>query len=366
MKLYVILRGFPGLGRVVAGLALMEQLRFKGWECRIATYGRGLAAIKEGNYNRFISFDDEINEGVSSIGIIPVSRFGEAIISDIYNWNPDLILCDGEPLMLETMSIIGLSNRTITLANQFDLFNHNNQYSSQKFFSYMYNKAGMILLHGLAINRDKETAKCKIMNTIIRPEIINLGNLYKKCDSCKSNRIVGIIGGGMYKANKEFKESSVKIAKLFIRLAKYNKDKKFFLYCNGISYGDNSKLDEDIPNNISIILEYSSPSEMYNNAELVIARAGRNTISELIFLKKKAIVIPTVKHDFRGGEQKENIINAEIITNGNIVGFESYNDINALDVLFKELLNKQTHEYDWVPGNDIAVNEILKFKNERI
>ena len=366
MKAYVILRGFPGLGRVVGGLALVEQLKNYAWEFKIATYGRGLAAIKERGFCETQVSDVERNDGISSIGIIPVSRFGEAILSEIDKWKPDLIICDGEPLLLEAMAIIGLKNKVVALVNQFDLFNPRNQYSSQKYFSHLYNQSGMILLHGLEINESMQTDKCKIMNTIIRPEVIELGNANANNNSCKAGKIVGIIGGGIYKANRDFKVSSIRIAEIFVQLARLNKGREFVLYFNDFEHECPYELDKNIPDNISIIDRYASPNEMYSNAELVIARAGRNTISELIFLKKKAMVIPTTKHDFRSGEQEYNIFNAEKITNGNIIGLKLNCDTEEMNLILKKQLEKQAYKYTWNPGNDKAVNEILNFKKKNM
>ena len=42
MKVYSILRGIPGLGRMVGSLALLENLGNIGYQIRIASYGQAV------------------------------------------------------------------------------------------------------------------------------------------------------------------------------------------------------------------------------------------------------------------------------------------------------------------------------------
>lgn len=356
MKVYSILRGIPGLGRMVGSLALLENLGNIGYQIRIASYGQAVTTgvnFKGLDINKVKAYS---KDNISSIGIIPVSKFGEEIFCDIKEWNPDIIICDGEPLMIEALYYAGFKKKVVAIANRLDIKNPNNQWSSEIYFSKLYSYAELVIVHGLwndniVLSLPKSYYK---LNTMIRPEIISL-----KTDVVKS-KIVGIIGGGTWDGGNNFRKSAVRFIEIINELAKYDNKNHFVIYCNDVrlakccdEYFDDLKVD--------IISKYTSPQNIYKDAKLVLARGGRNTLSELIYLKIPAIAYASYKNDYRSGEQGENITIANQISNGLICEGILDDSISVWKKLYTEQLGRSVKEYSWKPGNQEAVKIIKSF-----
>lgn len=98
---------------------------------------------------------------------------------------------------------------------------------------------------------------------------------------------------------------------------------------------------------------------MYLNTNLVICRSGRNTVSELLYLNMPALLI-SAGDDFRGREQKYNIMKAESLSNGQITGFDiSLTSYDLAQVVKNKINNRQVIENQFEPGNKHLIN-ILK------
>ena len=81
MKIAGIFRGFPGLGRVVSGVELVTHFKDNyNAVIRVFSYLQGEKYLKQKGFmtNHSVSEHD-----FSSIGIIPVSAFGEYIFNQI-------------------------------------------------------------------------------------------------------------------------------------------------------------------------------------------------------------------------------------------------------------------------------------------
>ena len=94
MRILGIFRGFPGLGRVVSGVGILETLREKyNCEVEIISYLQGkdyLALTGDYKMPEVTSFD------YCSIGLLPTNRMGLYIHERIKQIRPDIVLIDGE------------------------------------------------------------------------------------------------------------------------------------------------------------------------------------------------------------------------------------------------------------------------------
>jgi hypothetical protein len=121
MRVVAILRGFPGLGRVIAGIELLDLLK-KNYaaEIHLFTYMQGSSYAQSLGFqvNAPVDYRD-----LSSIGITPVSRYGESIIECIKTLPADLVIIDGEPLFIELLKLLRLKCKIISLLNPFDIKN---------------------------------------------------------------------------------------------------------------------------------------------------------------------------------------------------------------------------------------------------
>lgn len=364
MRVIGIFRGFPGLGRVVSGAGILKELQNSGHDVIAYTYMAGRAVLQD--YQISLLVDDmPTEEDIFSIGINPVGVIGPKIIDVIVNENPDIVIIDGEPLLLSLLSKIIPPKKIVALLNPSDYLNNNVPRSTNIFFSSLYQKAGTVIIHGIdnSLVKDEnldcnEVSKIRFLNTIIRPEILCLNRnlLYKSVET------VGVIlGGGAYNASANFFNSTIDIGQIVFSLAKERPDVLVSVFCNDERISCRLK---DCINrqNIRIYNEYVPPSAIYEN-DFFIVRGGRNTISELLYLNKRGIVF-TTKDLHRHGEQGQNAISAERISKG----FIKYMDINIpiskiIDVIWAPY-SVQECEYNFIPGNATAINILSRLGNE--
>lgn len=362
MKIYAILRGFPGLGRVIAGFELLKhfEINYKA-EIKISTYFQGENYINSKGCNTSIKIDDK---DVSSVGIISVSKSGEKIIEDILLFNPDLVLIDGEPILLHNLKISYPGLYVISLLNPFDINNPHNQKSSQDFFIHMFSFADFSIVHGLWHEKKPVGFNKYIsINSIVRDSI----NEIPKTENSKT--IVCLLGGGSKSVNSGFTSGTIEIAKQVIDIAQIIKKINFKIYTSDLYIKTEILRHISIcdirAENISLIDCITDETEIYKKASMVIARAGRNTISELLTMNMPSIIIPTTSN-FRGSEQLRNC--KKIISDNytNIKAHYLEEGSNALKLKMLQLIDTSINNNEvFRPGNKTAFKAIIDTLNEQ-
>jgi len=343
MKAIGIFRGFPGLGRVVAGLDILNQLQLSAnLEAIVYTYLQG----NELNNSYNFQFNEiENSSDISSIGIIPVSKSGETIINSIEEYNPDFILIDGEPLLLTTIKLRFPRIIVIALLNPFDVENPNNQLSSQLFFQDCYSKADLSIVHGLWNVERPSIFKNSFysINTFIRHELeeINL--------DAKGNRIACVLGGGTVNSGEQFFENTIQISKQVVELASKQTNFLFDIYCGCETVYSRVKQSLNGSSNIKLHQHIHPPTQLYSSTKAVISRAGRNTVSELLSLNIPALLFPT-SCEVRGTEQQANISFAQNAS-PNIFGVNLSTDSTTMENLFNKIISVDTPSIQWTSGN---------------
>ena len=354
MKAIGIFRGFPGLGRVVAGLDILNQLQIStNLEVIVYSYFQGSQLSKS---YRFDFRNIENKSDISSIGIIPVSRGGEAIIDSIEEYSPDFVLIDGEPLLVMAIKLRFPGLIIVTLLNPFDVENPNNNLSSQLFFNECYSKADIAIVHGLWKVEKPSSFKKSFhsINTFVRHDINEI------ITDTNSNRIACILGGGAVNSSELFFENTIRISQEIIELA--NKQPKYFfdIYCGCETVYSRVNTIKNEALNINIHSHIHSIPQLYNSTKAVISRAGRNTISELLSLKKPAILFST-GCEVRGTEQQANIKVAQYIS-PNIFGVTLSTNSNTMEGVFNKIISNDRNKVQWTSGNkdlfEILQNEL--------
>lgn len=363
MKVYAVLRGFPGLGRVIAGFELLRHLEshYKAI-IKVSTYFQGDGYINTKGYSSSIKVDEK---DVSSVGIISVSKSGEKIIEDIVSFNPDIVIIDGEPILLQNLKISYPNLQIVSLLNPFDINNPHNQKSSKDFFSYMYSFADLSIVHGLWEEKKPINFKNILsINSIVRDSIPAI------LPSENSNSIICLLGGGSKSVNSGFTSGTIEIAKQVIDLAISNEKLDFTIYTsdeiikNKIT--NHIKAIEFDFKNLKVVGSITDEKEIYSKARLVIARAGRNTISELLTISMPSIIIPTTAN-FRGSEQLTNCTRIESFNFPNIKAHNLDSGSDMLNQKMLQLLNTSFTKKNevFVPGNKKAINALLAMMNRQ-
>jgi UDP-N-acetylglucosamine:LPS N-acetylglucosamine transferase len=96
---------------------------------------------------------------------------------------------------------------------------------------------------------------------------------------------------------------------------------------------------------------------MYNSARMVIARAGRNVVSELLYLNIPGLLIAT-NGDYRSKEQEKNIDMMISVSNHL---FDKFNILDDDDILIEKIQKKLDRDHidnKFKPGNDYAIHII--------
>jgi predicted glycosyltransferase len=351
MKIAGIFRGFPGLGRVVAGVEILEYFKINfGAIVRIFSYLQGEEYLKQKGY----SIDFEVQSyDYSSIGIIPISSYGEHIINQISEFEPDIIIVDGEPLMVQSLKLTFQNTKIVSLLNPFDIENPYNQPSSSKYLRKLYSYADITIVHGLwKVQAPEGFKNFYSVNTIIRTDIISMTL------STASNKISCILGGGTVNSKNVFLQKSESIVSKCVELAEYLPDYEIHIFCGS------SNIAECVNQmvrfkNVIIHSNIESSKTYYADSNLIITRAGRNTLSEILFLGIPAIVIPT-GCNFRSKEQLTNIQKAKLFSEDYMTAFNEECDAMKLSVACKNMMSlNKCQSKTWNPGNTDTVEIII-------
>ncbi len=279
-KILGIFRGFPGLGRVVAGVSLLETLR-DDYDCdvRIISYLQGNKYLESHGY---VNLTEATPMDYCSIGLLPTNKMGVYIHDTISDFMPDAILIDGEPLILQSIKISHPNIKIITLLNPADVNNPHNDKEAMDYFNAMYSLSDLAIVHGLrSVEKDQRYKNLISINTIIRREIIAIKNI-------PTNNIYCVLGGGTVNVSHQFEDSTLKIGMLCLKAASQLPDYTMHIICSSQNIFKALK-ENNYAKNIRLYNDIVSPQHYYSNAGLVITRSGRNTLSELAFLGIPAI-----------------------------------------------------------------------------
>jgi hypothetical protein len=358
MKVAGIFRGFPGLGRVVSGVELITHFK-DHFNADIQVYSY-LQGEKYLNQKGFTTNHSVSEHDFSSIGIIPVSAYGEYIFNQIADFNPDIVIIDGEPLILQSLRVVYPNLKIVALLNPFDVHNPYNQSSSSLIFNDMYSKANLAIVHGFwKLEKPYKYNEFLSINTIIRKEVLSIKPTFSK------NKICCILGGGTVNSKIEFQEKSISIAYKCIQLADVFRDFEIHIFCSNKQIY-NEVIKNKKQSNTFVHANIEDCNEYYSDSKLIIARAGRNTISEVLYLGIPTIVIPT-GCKFRSKEQKTNAEIIEKISSNKIININEDIDINELINQCKMMLKIENQISPiWVPGNAQAIDLILNLYNSQL
>lgn len=343
MKAIGIFRGFPGLGRVVAGLDILIQLQVSAkLEAIVFTYFQGYELRKSYNFD-FRNIENR--NDISSIGIIPVSKSGETIIDSIEEYNPDFVLIDGEPLLVTAIKLRFPKLIVVALLNPFDVENPHNNLSSQLFFKECYSKADITIVHGLLKVEKPATFNKSFhsINTFIRHDLDEI------IPDANSNRIACILGGGTVNSSDLFFENTIRISQQIIELANKQADFFFDIYCGCETVYSRVNQFRSGVSNIDIHKHIHNPNQLYKSTKAVISRGGRNTVSELLSLNLPAILFSTTC-EVRGTEQQANISIAQTVS-PNIFGVTLSTDSNTIEGMFNKIISANASKIEWTSGN---------------
>lgn len=359
-KIYGIFRGFPGLGRVSAGIALLKDLEKQGYQIGAISYYQGSSALRKQGIPILLEYEPE-DRDITSIGINPITEFSSKVAECIKEGEPDIIIFDGEPLLQSVLGDVFPKSKIISLLNPSDLYNETLPEFKINFYHKNYLACGNAIVHGIGLkNETVAMGECNVYHipTIIREEVLSISSSYKA-----SKRIVGILGGGSVNSSKSFIKSTVDMGVKIASIAKIMNQYDFDIYCNDdyIKQEIEGRIKEVA--NVEIISNYTAPKDIYDSACFAIVRAGRNVASELLYLNIPGLLIAT-DGDYRSQEQEKNI--RLMIEVGDTL-FDKFtlleDDISIVNKI-NTMIEGRTREKLIHPGNEISIDIIKKVLEE--
>ena len=346
-KILGIFRGFPGLGRVVAGVSLMETLHKKfGCAIKFISYLQGKKYLQTRGFN---DLPNATTYDYSSIGLLPTNKMGVYIHNTVKNFLPDLIILDGEPLILHSLKISYPNLPVAILLNPSDVDNPKNDKEAMDFFNALYSSADLAIVHGLRkVTNIYNYRNFISVGTILRQEIFNIKPTLGKEIFC-------ILGGGTVNSEDNFKNSTLNIAELCIKAAPFILDYRVHIVssCQEI-FNELNK--NPLPRNVILPENIIDAQDYYSKAGLVIARAGRNTLSELVYLGIPAIAFVS-NSSYRAAEQTQNLksLNAK-----NILAAPANIELDKFVSLCRKILNSPVQQNKFQCGNEVALEKIFE------
>lgn len=345
-KILGIFRGFPGLGRVVSGISLLETLKERyGYDIRIITYLQGNRYLELKGYT---GLQEAVPMDYCSIGLLPTNKMGSHIHQTVKEFKPDVIVVDGEPLIIQSIKLSHKQVKVVALLNPADVDNPSNEKEAMDFFNNSYSLADLAVIHGLReITPPSQYRDYISVGTIIRNEVIEIENHPQKDIYC-------LLGGGTYNVGHQFSESTIRIGELCMKVAYSLPSYKMHIVCSSQNIYD--ALSENvIPRNVIMHNQVLNPSQYYSDACLIISRSGRNTLSELAYLGIPAISFIS-GCIYRIEEQKQNM---ESLSDSNIISASL--DINPDDLknLCLQQIGKENRKNNFECGNEKVIEQIL-------
>ena len=223
-KILGIFRGFPGLGRVVSGVSLLETLRDEyGYSIEIISYLQGNRYLELKGYK---NLHEVVPMDYCSIGLLPTNVIGTYIHEKIRCFLPDVVIIDGEPLIIQALRISYPKLKIVALLNPADIENEQNDKDAMRYFNAMYSLSDLAIVHGLrSVSKIGSYKKIVSVNTILRKEIL-------KVNTNRTNNIFCLLGGGTVNVGYSFSESTIQIAKLSMDASEYLKEYKMHIVCS--------------------------------------------------------------------------------------------------------------------------------------
>lgn len=346
----------------------MLKATYYDYQSLFLTYYTGYRFLKSLEYPVVDLLDGNLQIGQSAF-CTPFGLETKKCVAAIEQFQPDLIINDGEPYLIEvTRDILKLP--ALVLAHPADLYSSANSKLAIDLFRYFYSKADLVMAHGLGRIPPDQTRIGGKAGTVIETNTIIRDRLYQQTLVSQpeivttSPFVVGVLGGGSQNVSSQFQAGTATFGAWMIQACNELGIHQATLYCADRAIYQTLKTIPSPQTALKLVADPIDNSTDIIQADLVIGRAGRNLLSELIALGKRGIVVPVNAEKFRAGNQLQT---AEMAVNLNpnlhlaLVqeGYDAFRDTLRRAIA----ANYQT--IHWQPGNATALAAIQEFLSRR-
>lgn len=314
LRIYYVLRGYPGLGRVMGGVALHETLRAKlgnQYQGRFASYLAGYRYLSGTCHSTLELFPDDFRLTPNAY-LNPLGHESMLLAEDLQRFRPDRVVVDGEPFCIAWLKdVLGLP--VTALAHPADFYNPSNNALASALFRYYFCQADQLFVHGLEPLPSEVASELKARTslietrTLVKPAIHVEGKRRRGGAASKGKHVVCVLGGGTDNVSQQFLEATVKIGAWTMIVARAIPDMQLTMFCTTTALR-NEMLAVAGPalSNWELYGELRDATTALIAADAVVARSGRNLVSEILTLGTRALVIPVRAETYRAGEQRRN------------------------------------------------------------
>jgi hypothetical protein len=358
MNVLYIVRGYPGLGRVMGSLAIASILQAMSASTRtlFASYLSGLRYLRNAGHETVDLYPHGFYPRPNAF-CSPFGCEADVLAGAVQERSIDLVVIDGEPLLIDFVTTV-LKLPLLVLTHPSDLHNPHSPSDGIDLFRLYYSRANYVIAHGLTrLPKERQDLGGRAgtvfeINTLVRPRIAAAAAARRGGLESPLGRghVVGVMGGGSSNVLSSFAENTLLLAKWLVAACVSTGAERLTLFCadENIATSLNPAAQAG---NIEIVSEQVDNVPALIDADLVVGRSGRNLVSEILALGVPAIIVPVPSEGYRYGDQIATAALAMKLAE-EVRTFDLHEGEMALTSLVSQSLVRPCRPSTWVPGNE--------------
>lgn len=361
MRTLYLVRGYPGLGRVMGSIAFQDILSdflSRDNASLFASYLSGFTYLSSAGLPSLNLYPEGYPYQPKAF-LNPFGRECRLLLSAVRDFLPDLVVLDGEPLCVEFFADI-LKRPILILTNPSDLHNPGTPNNIDiDLFRHYYAKANLVIAHGLErlpptlAELGGRAGTAIDVNTLIRTPIASAAKQRRERPATRPNgkpiRVLGVLGGGSENVTSEFRTNTIQLAEWLISACDPIAGTELSIYC-----ADNAvyeRVRTFVRGDVKLISQQMDNTSDLVQADVIVGRAGRNLVSEILALGTRSLIVPVPAEPYRTSDQHATAGSAahvsEVLRTTRLAdGYDAF--VAALH----ELFNADSAQPRWAPGND--------------
>ena len=326
------MRARPGLGRLTEALALMGLLGASGVPTRLLTSPEAAAYARRMAPGRVSEF--ALEGGPDPQQALIDSHDLQRLLSALGHARPSVLVVHGYPLLLPLLRR-AFPGRLVAVANLHDLSSPGHTASARLLAAELHSAADLVLVGELRRGvRTGWLGRVRVLRlpALVRPELLS-------APATSAGPPVAVLGGGS-RGDRRLEESSLQILDRLEAAVVGGELPRCLVFP-----GEN--VDPRRHPHLQAGLGRAGYSRHLLAASLVIARAGRSSMAELLALGRRGVVIPARSDTLRGLEQLANATRAAALSPA--IRVLELGELGGLGSVLDEVRRAQPRS--WSPGN---------------
>lgn len=332
---WFLARADPGLGRLTESLALMELLAAGGSPVRLLTSSSALPLARRLSPAPAEAFT--LERGADPQQTLLDSLSLQRLLTRIQRERPAALVVHGYPLLLPILRQ-AVDARLVAVANRHDLSSPGHTSGARLVARAFHTASDLILVaelrRGWSLGRLGETPVVRLP-ALVRPSVLR--------SNATHEGPVAVLGGGS-RGDRRLTDSTGVILDELERATAAGWIPSCRVYPGG-------EVDPRRHPHLEPAPDPARYPESLRGAPLVVARAGRSSLAELLALGKRAVVVPARSDTLRQAEQAENAARAAALSPGIVV--LDFERVSELGPACREANGRSPRR--WRPGNDVLM-----------